>query len=58
LGVPVVSINPAKGKGITALQKAIEQTAHNLYKVPARDFIDNKALATELRSGKTASSRK
>jgi ferrous iron transport protein B len=47
LGVPVVSINPRKGKGIIALKKAIEQTAHNLYKVPARDFIDNKALATE-----------
>jgi ferrous iron transport protein B len=47
LGVPVVSINPRKCKGITALKKAIEQTVHNLYKVPARDFIDNKALATE-----------
>jgi len=47
LGVPVVAVNPRKGKGITALKKAIEQTAHNLYKVPARDFIDNKALATE-----------
>jgi ferrous iron transport protein B len=46
LGVPVVSVNPRKHKGIPQLKKAIEQTASNLYKVPARDFIDNKALAT------------
>ena len=46
LGVPVVSVNPRKQKGITQLKKAIEQTASNLYKIPARDFIDNKALCT------------
>jgi len=45
LGVPVVAVNPRKGKGINTLKKAVEQTAHKLYKVPARDFIDNKALA-------------
>ena len=45
LGVPVVAVNPRKGKGITQLKKAIEQTASNLYKVPARDFIENKMLA-------------
>ena len=45
LGVPVVSVNPRKQKGIPQLKKAIEQTASNLYKIPARDFIDNKALA-------------
>lgn len=45
LGVPVVSVNPRKHKGIPQLKKAIEQTASNLYKIPARDFIDNKALA-------------
>ena len=45
LGVPVVSVNPRKQKGIPQLKKAIEQTATNLYKIPARDFIDNKALA-------------
>jgi ferrous iron transport protein B len=45
LGVPVVSINPRKQKGIAQLKKAIEQTASNLYKVPARDFIVNKELA-------------
>ncbi len=44
LGVPVVSVNPRKQKGITQLKKAIEQTASNLYKIPARDFIDNRAL--------------
>ncbi len=45
LGVPVVAVNPRKGKGITQLKKAIELTASNLYKIPARDFIDNKQLA-------------
>jgi len=54
LGVPVVAVNPRKGKGITQLKKAIEQTASNLYKIPARDFIENKQLAAapieELRS--------
>jgi ferrous iron transport protein B len=54
LGVPVVAVNPRKGKGITQLKKAIEQTASNLYKIPARDFIENKLLAAapieELRS--------
>ncbi len=46
LGVPVVAVNPRKHKGIPQLKKAIEQTAQHLYKTPARDFIDNKALAT------------
>lgn len=46
LGVPVVAVNPRKNKGIPQLKKAIEQTASNLYKIPARDFIENKALAT------------
>ncbi|MET0466137.1 MAG: ferrous iron transport protein B [Chitinophagaceae bacterium] len=45
LGVPVVSINPRKQKGIPQLKKAIEQTAQGLYKSPFKDFIDNKALA-------------
>ena len=45
LGVPVVSVNPRKGKGISQLKKAIELTASNLYKVPARDFIENRELA-------------
>jgi ferrous iron transport protein B len=45
LGVPVIAVNPRKQKGIPQLKKAIEQTISNLYKIPARDFIDNKALA-------------
>lgn len=45
LGVPVVAVNPRKNKGILQLKKAIEQTAKHLYQAPARDFIDNRALA-------------
>jgi ferrous iron transport protein B len=45
LGVPVVSVNPRKERGISQLKKAIEQTATQRYKVPARDFIDHRALA-------------
>ncbi|MGZ3937175.1 MAG: ferrous iron transport protein B [Flavisolibacter sp.] len=45
LGVPVVAVNPRKGKGMIQLKKAIELTASNLYKVPARDFIENRQLA-------------
>ena len=47
LGVPVISVNPRKEKGIQQLKKAIEQTALQLYQVPARDFIENKLLAAE-----------
>ena len=46
LGVPVVSVNPRRQKGISQLKKAIELTASQLYKRPARDFINNKELAT------------
>lgn len=46
LGVPVVSVNPRKNKGIASLRKAIELTVLNQYKIPARDFIDNKQLAS------------
>src|SRR5687767_4334314 len=45
LGVPVIAINPRKQKGLTQLKKTIEQTAAQLYQAPARDFIDNHALA-------------
>jgi ferrous iron transport protein B len=47
LGVPVVSVNPRKNKGIAQLKKAIELTATSLYKVQVRDFIDNNSLAKE-----------
>ncbi len=45
LGVPVVQVNPRKNKGLDQLKKIIEQSAENLYQHPARDFIDNQALA-------------
>jgi ferrous iron transport protein B len=45
LGVQVVSINPRKNKGLPQLKKVILQTARQHYKVPARDFINIKALA-------------
>ncbi len=45
LGVPVVSVNPRKNRGIAQLKKAIELTASSQYKIPVRDFIDNKSLA-------------
>ncbi len=45
LGVPIVAVNPRKNKGILELKKAISLTAHQSNKLPARDFIDNKALA-------------
>ncbi|NTS40093.1 ferrous iron transport protein B [Flavisolibacter sp. BT320] len=46
LGVPVISVNPRKGKGISQLKKAIELTASNQYKIPVRDFIENRELAS------------
>jgi ferrous iron transport protein B len=46
LGVPVIAVNPRKQKGIPQLKKAIEQTAEELYQVPSRDFINNRALAS------------
>ncbi len=45
LGVPVVAINPRKNTGLLQLKKIIEQSAGGLYQLPARDFIDNTALA-------------
>ena len=51
LGVPVISINPRKNKGIAPLKKAIEQTALQLYKLPVRDFINNEALAIHAVTG-------
>ena len=45
LGVPIVSINPRKNKGITALKKAIEQLAENAQHLPARDFLEESFLS-------------
>ena len=47
LGVPVVAVNPRKGKGIPELKKAITLTAQQSYKPPVRDFINNRALAPD-----------
>jgi ferrous iron transport protein B len=46
LGVPIVAVNPRKNKGIQQLKKLLTQTATHLYQAPARDFIENKALAS------------
>lgn len=45
LGVPVVSVNPRKGKGIQELKKVMERVATNNGPCPHFDFIDNLALA-------------
>ncbi len=45
LGVPIVAINPRKNKGVFALKKAIQLSAENPEQLPARDFINNTALA-------------
>src|SRR3954462_13671127 len=45
LGVPVVSINPRKNKGIPQLKKVLVQTVTQQYKAPSRDFIGIKGLA-------------
>jgi ferrous iron transport protein B len=47
LGVPIVPINPRKGKGIVQLKQVIKQTAQSRYQLPARDFINNHALAPQ-----------
>jgi ferrous iron transport protein B len=51
LGVPVVSINPRKNKGIAQLKKAVELTAQQQYKVPSRNFIESAALASNAVTG-------
>lgn len=45
LGVPVVSINPRRNKGIKELKKILVQTANQQYKTPVRDFIEVKSFA-------------
>ncbi len=44
LGVPVVTINPRKNKGVPQLKKALEQAAL-FHPNTTKDFIGNKALA-------------
>ncbi len=45
LGVPIVSINPRKNKGIVPLKKAIEIVAEKMQHMAARDFIDMNTIA-------------
>lgn len=45
LGVPIVSVNPRKNKGLTQLRKTLAQLVKLNLKVPARNFIENKELA-------------
>ncbi|HEY4155172.1 MAG TPA: ferrous iron transport protein B [Puia sp.] len=47
LGVPVVPVNPRKNKGIAQLKKIISQRVQQLSHAPARDFISNRALASD-----------
>ncbi len=47
LGVPVIAVNPRKAKGVTQLKRTIELTASGQYKIPVRDFIENRELAPE-----------
>ena len=51
LGVPVIPINPRKGKGVGPLKKAIEHTAEEYYQAPVRDFINNQGLAEKAVNG-------
>jgi ferrous iron transport protein B len=45
LGVPVVSVNPRKNKGIAELKKTLAQTAKQHQPAQKRDFINNRDLA-------------
>ena len=45
LGVPVVSINPRKNRGLPQLKKVLIQSARQQYKPALRDFIGIKGLA-------------
>jgi ferrous iron transport protein B len=47
LGVPIVSVNPRKNKGLPQLKKVLIETANKNWKAPIRDFIDNRSLATD-----------
>jgi ferrous iron transport protein B len=47
LGVPVVSVNPRKNKGLTQLKKTLSQLVKMNLKIPPRNFIENKELAAK-----------
>ncbi len=45
LGIPIVSVNPRKNKGLVELKKLIAQTAKQKSNIAKDDFIDVKKLA-------------
>ncbi len=45
IGIPVVAINPRKGKGIADLKKQIGRTLKNKQYAPIKDFIDIENIA-------------
>ena len=47
LGVPVVSVNPRKDKGIGELKRVMVRVAEQKQTVPAKDFIPVKSLAPD-----------
>lgn len=46
LGIPVVAVNPRKNRGLSELKKVLLHSARMHVKAPARDFLNNKKLAT------------
>ena len=46
LGVPVIPVNPRKGKGIAQLKKVLMQTTKQSFTAQSFDFIANKELAS------------
>ena len=47
LGVPIVSVNPRKNKGLLQLKKILTLTARQKQKYSVHDFINNRDLALE-----------
>ncbi len=47
LGVPVVTVNPRKNKGLTQLKKVLVQAAKQVNPANSRDFIPNKEMAPQ-----------
>ena len=47
LGIPVVTVNPRKNKGITELKKVLLQVSRQQGAVHTREFIDTRKLAPE-----------
>jgi ferrous iron transport protein B len=47
LGVPIIPVNPRKGKGIASLRKTIEWFGNEGIKAAPRDFLDSKGLCPD-----------